>query len=169
MPTDEDNLRRIIRQEDELRRIIREELGRSRRRPTSTRRVDPELSAKRSAAAKAMWAKMKAPQRAENKQPGKHARVHANVPRIQEAWRCYAAGYKLRYGEFPARTAETDTHLGLLVEAVGASGAARLVEYYLSDDRRAWGACGHALGALVWDLGKTVAEWRSGAPAVDSP
>lgn len=181
--------------EDTLRRIIREEVAAALAGVTPARinghAVSPELSAKRSAAAKAMWAKQKgqlstalstppaAPQVASKKRKSKPpaestgsapvaSKVQANeqAPELTpgtRAFKGYAEAYVKRYGEFPVRNAKANALLSQLVKRLGDGEAGPVAAYYVGLDDRLYAGSGHCLSLLVRDAEKLRTLWKQRA------
>lgn len=201
MASDDDLLRRIVREEiaDVLPRFLREVMadlittrvinghgGRLVRR-----NLDPELSAKRSAAAKAMWAKVKsqlptglptapitkpraskrpAAKPAELSEPSvqsasnEQANEQANGPPVgTTVFLEYAAAFKERYGEFPVRNAKSNALLKQLVGRLGAPEAPPVAGYYVGLNDKLYAGSGHCLTLLVRDAEKIRTLWKQGA------
>lgn len=189
MPIDEDTLRRIIREE------VAAALAGAAPARLNGHPVDPALSAKRSAAAKAMWAKQKgqistplptpllttpvASKRPRAKPPTEStvdapvaSKVQANeqAPEqtpITRAFRGYAEAYVKRYGEFPVRNAKTNGLLKQLVDRLGDPEAGPVATYYVELDDRLYAGAGHALALLVRDAEKVRTLWRQRATTAE--
>lgn len=189
MPTDEDTLRRIIREE------IAAALAAAPRARLNGHPVSPELSAKRSQVAKDMWekrkallstalstasaAKPKARKKPAAKQPVEStfsteftSKLYPNLDANKQApeqtpgtraFKGYAEAYVKRYGEFPVRNAKANTLLKQLVGRLGDGESAPVAAYYVGLDDRLYAGSGHCLSLLVRDAEKLRTLWKQRA------
>jgi hypothetical protein len=205
MAIDEDDLRRVVR--EEINKVLGSALlgaisdivtngvinGKGGR--LSRRNLDPGLSAKRSAAAKIMWEKMKSklstglptpkPKKKKASKPKAAELFEETVPSEQNASKvnahldaqpqlpgsrvflAYAAAYRLRYGEFPVRNAKVNSQLKQLVDRLGAEESGPVSAHYVGLNEPLYVKAGHCLDLLLRDAERLRTLWKHGASSAD--